>query len=192
MSATLLHLVVATLRSDLDDGAREELTALAAGLREAEGALTTLVARSQHELIAATWLGSLDALEGFASSPAHLRFVLEGLGRSSAGMWTAAVSTGAAEPSVSEVEALWAFGLPADPPAFEWQVRELLGAIDALPGDTAAGPTVEERERFRAAGVVCLPRDACAPFEQALAAARPRWGELGKRIEHAYAPVVAA
>ena len=192
MTATLLHLVVATLRSDLEDGAGAELTALAAGLGEAEGALTTLVARSERELIAATWLSSLDALEGFASSPAHLRFVLEGVGRSSAGMWSAVVSTPAAEPSESEVEALWAFGLPTDPPAFEWQLRELLDAIEALPGQSAAGPTAEERERFRAAGVVCVPRDACSRFEQALASARPRWGELGARLAGAYAPVVAA
>ena len=193
MSAALLHLVVARLRDDLDEPAAAELTALAAALRDAEGAQATLVARSSRELIAATWLRSPDALEAFASAPEHLRFVLEGLGRGSTGMWSASVGlSGPAAGVDGEVCGLWAFGLPAEPPAFEWQVQELLAAIAALPGAAAAGPTAEEREHFRAAGVVCVPRTACSGFEQALAAARAGWGDLGERLQHAYAPLIAA
>ena len=193
MTATLLHLVVATLRTDLGDAARDELAALARALGSAEGVQATLAACSEHELITATWLGSADDLEAFASAPAHLRFVLEGVARHSTGMWSAATSVAAGPPpDRAGVDALWAFGLPADPPAFEWQVRDLLTAIKTLPGQSAAGPTTEERERFRAAGIVLVPLEQRAEFDRALSEARSSWGELGESLRDASAPLLAS
>ena len=191
--AELLHVVVATLRDDLDPAAAEELAALARALGEAGDVEASLVGRSEREIIAATWLSSRDALEAFASDPAHLRFVLEGVASATTGMWSASVAPTSGEPPpAGRTAALWAFGLPVEPPAFEWQVRELLDAIGALPGHAAVGPTMEERESFRAAGVVCIPAKACADFDAQLAAARPRWGAIAERIESARAPVVGA
>ena len=153
----------------------------------------TLAACSERELITATWLGSTDDLEAFASSGPHLRFVLEGVARHSTGMWSAAASVDAEPPSdTGNVGALWAFGLPGEPPAFEWQVRDLLAAVDALPGRAAAGPTTEERERFRAAGVVLVPREQLDPFDQALGEARSAWGELGESLRDAIAPLLSS
>ncbi len=191
MAPALLHLVVAGLRDDLDEAERTELATLARALASAEGAQATLAACSERELITATWLGSTDDLEAFASSAPHLRFVLEGVARHSTGMWSAAASVEAGPPAnVEGLAALWAFGLPAEPPTFEWQVRDLLTAIDALPGQAAAGPTTEERERFRAAGVVLVPASQPEPFAQALSAARASWGELGESLRDAIAPLL--
>ena len=193
MTATLLHLVVASLRTDLGDAARDELATLARELVSAEGVQATFAACSQHELITATWLGSADDLEAFASAPAHLRFVLEGVARYSTGMWSAATSVAAGPPpDRAGVDALWAFGLPADPPAFEWQVRDLLTAIKTLPGQSAAGPTTEERERFRAAGIVLVPLEQRAEFDRALSEARSSWGEIGESLRDASAPLLAS
>ena len=193
MAATLLHLVVAGLRDDLGDAEREELAALARGLGSAEGVEATFAAGSPGELITATWLRTADDLEAFASSPPHLRFVLEGVARHGTGMWSAAASVAAGPPAdPGAVAALWAFGLPGDAPAFEWQVRDLLTAIDALPGESAAGPTTEERERFRAAGIVCVSREQRAAFDAALADARASWGELGANLRDAVAPLLTS
>ena len=192
MSGALLHLVVATLRDDLGGAERERLTALAAALREADGARGALVARSRRELIAATWLGAPGDLEAFASSPPHLRFVLEGVARAATGMWSAAASVpGGAPPAAAGGGALWAFGLPAEPPVFEWQVRGLLAAVEALPGEAAAGPTAEERERLRAAGVVRVPAGDGAAFRRALGEMRSARGGLADRLAEASAPLVA-
>ena len=191
MTATLLHLVVATLRAALAEAARDDLAALARELRSAEGVQATLAACSEHELITATWLRSADDLEAFASSAPHLRFVLDGVARHTTGMWSAAASVAAAPPpDPAGVNALWAFGLPADRPAFEWQVRDLLTAIEALPGQSSAGPTTEERERFRAAGVVLVPLERRAEFDQALGQARSSWDELGESLRDASAPLL--
>lgn len=191
MSGALLHLVVATLRGDLGGAERERLTALAAALREADGARGALVARSRRELIAATWLGAPGDLEAFASSPPHLRFVLEGVARAATGMWSAAASVRGGAPPAAGGGALWAFGLPAEPPVFEWQVRDLLAAVEALPGEAAAGPTAEERERLRAAGVVRVPAGERDAFRRALDEARSAWGGLADRLTEASAPLVA-
>ena len=193
MTTTLLHLVVADLRDDLGETARDQLAALARGLAAADGVEATLAACSQRELITATWLRSLDDLEAFASSAHHLRFVLEGVAQHTTGMWSAAASVPAGPPPEgADGAALWAFGLPADPPAFEWQVRDLLTAIEELPGHCAAGPTTEERERVRAAGVVVVPSGEQAAFGSALAGARASWGELGANLRDALAPLLAS
>lgn len=193
MAAALLHLVVAGLRDELGEAERDELATLARALASAEGVQATLAACSRRELITATWLGSADDLEAFASSGPHLRFVLEGVARHSTGMWSAAASVDTGPPlDPGYGGAVWAFGLPTEPPAFEWQVRDLLAAINALPGQATAGPTTEERERFRAAGVALVPAEQLEPFDQALSEARSSWGELGESLRDAIAPLLVS
>ena len=105
MTAMLLHLVVASLRDDLGDAERDELAALARELGSADGVQATFAACSQHELITATWLRSADDLEAFASSPPHLRFVLEGVARRGTGMWSAAANVAAGPPPIPPASA---------------------------------------------------------------------------------------
>lgn len=182
----ILHLVAARVKPDVDAERREHAIALAHALREAPGVQRVIVAASEQRLIAATWLPNRSALEPFAASPPHMHFIMRGLAPVIAGMWSASVETDG-DPADSPA-ALWVFALGASE-VFEWQVRDLLRDVDALPGRAATGPTVEERERYRAGGLVCLDFADVGPFESALASARPEWSGVTEAIEEASAPV---
>lgn len=183
--------MVARLRLDLKQAERNRLIELANELRSAEGSRTTLIGHSSNEIITATWLNSPEDLEVFAAAPAHLRFILEGIGRTSIEMWSASLHLPASEPiTEATVGAIWAFALPSNPPAFEWEVRELLTKIDTLPGKVAAGQTSEERASIRAGGIVCIPQNDCSNFEMELNTACSDWGVLATRIKYACAPIV--
>jgi hypothetical protein len=184
----VLHIVAARMKHAADDAARERALELAHGLGEADGVAGSLVASSEQWLITATWLSGREALEPFAASPQHMTFIMRGLAHSIEGIWSASVETAAAPQDAGAV-AMWAFALGAAEGAYEWQVRDLLDRIERLPGVAAAGPTVEERERYRAAGVVCLRFPEVGPFEAALAEARLEWDDLAASIETASAPV---
>ena len=183
----VLHLVAATLRADADPQAVDRAADLARSLSHADGARAVLVGRSEERLAVATWLHDREALEPFAASEPHMRFAVRGLPSISAAVWTAAVETDA--PPLP-AEAFWAFALHAPDGVYEWQVRQLLDDVAALPGVAAAGPTIEEHERFRAAGLVCLTGEQAEAFAQALPAARSRWGALAGGIEEASVPVL--
>jgi hypothetical protein len=103
-------------------------------------------------------------------------------------MWSAAVET-ETEPPTSRPAHLWAFALPEREGIFEWQVRALLDDIDALPGIAATGPTAEERERFRAGGVICL--DDEPSFRAGLDALQARRHDLMAGMQDALVAVLA-
>jgi hypothetical protein len=58
-----------------------------------------------------------------------------------------------------------------------------------LPGVAATGQTAEERERFRAGGVVVLST-ADVDFEAHLETARATWADVIGAIEEALVPVL--
>ncbi len=178
----IVHVVCATLKPDAAEDAIDHAIDLGRALSSAEGVQHALLGRGGDRLVAVTWLDGREALEPFAASPMHMAFIMRGLAPCIRGMWSAAVETDAAPPS--DVEAMWVFALPSADTLFEWQVRDLLQSVAALPGHAAAGPTVEERERYRAGGVVCLAASESSALDAALAAVRPAWDALG-------APLVA-
>lgn len=184
--ARILHLVAARLKADADRERRDHAIALAHALRDAPGVQRVIVAASEQRLIAATWLPDRAALEPFAASPPHMHFIMRGLAPVIAGMWSASVETDG-DPAETP-SALWVFALGASE-VFEWQVRDLLRGVEDLPGSAATGPTVEERERYRAGGIVCLDFAEVGPFEAALASARLEWAGIADAIEEASAPV---
>ena len=199
MSAELLHLVVAALRPDASDADRDHATSLAGDLAGIDGVVACIVGRvvgrSDTALTTAVWIDRRDRIEGFAAAPEHMRFVIEGLARTTTGMWSASVALPPAAPPPGAARALWAFALPAEPPAFEWEAQELLEAITGLgAGDssitTFAGPTVEERERFRAGGVVLAANEDAEALSRRIDAARAGWGRLAERLQSAVTPVV--
>jgi hypothetical protein len=171
----LLHLVAATFREDPPGDAVDAAIARARDLEVAPGVLAVLIGTSDERLAVATWLPGREALEQFAASTVHMSFIMQGLAPVIRGMWSAAVETETPAPAIRPVH-LWAFALPEHEGIFEWQVRELLDDLDALPGIAATGPTVEERERFRAGGVVCL--EDVTPFRAGLDALRERRQDL--------------
>lgn len=185
-----LHVVAARLREDADADAVTRAIEAARALGEAPGVETVLVARSDAQLIVATWLEGRQALDAFAESRAHMTFVMQGLAPVIRGMWSAAVEAECAPPP-DETSALWAFALPTTDGVFEWQVRDLLAAVEAMPGDAVTGPTVEERERYRAGGVVCLTPASAPGFAAALPANRAAWAAVTGIVEEAIADVLA-
>ena len=197
MSAELLHLVVAALRPDAPDADRDHATNLARDLAGIEGVQACVVGRSDTALTAAVWIDRRDRIERFAAAPEHMRFVIEGVANATSGMWSASIALGAnSMPPAGGVQALWAFALPAEPPAFEWQAQELLSAIAELADEDGtlavfAGPTVEERERFRAGGVVLAADGDAEALSQRIEAARAGWGRLAEGLQSAITPVVA-
>lgn len=197
MSAELLHLVVAALRPDATDDDRDHATSLAQSLGAIEGVQACVVGRSDTALTAAVWIDRRDRIEGFAAAPEHMRFVIEGVANATSGMWSASIALDAdAPPPAAEPRALWAFALPAEPPAFEWEAQELLSAIGSLEdgADGAfavyAGPTVEEREQFRAGGVVLTSDGDADALSGSVAAAQAGWGALAGRLQSATTKVM--
>ena len=186
----VVHVIAATLRPDADASAVDAAVERARSLEAAPGARRVVLARSEQSLLAAIWLDDRAALEVFAASPEHMAFVMRGLAPCIAGMWSAAVETPTPPPAEdAPCEALWVFAIPARDNAFEWQVRDVLRSLDALPGTVAAGPTFEERDRYRAGGAACVPGDR-ESFEAALASARLEWGEIEGDVVEAMAEVV--
>ncbi len=186
----LLHVVCAGVRPDVTAEQRAAAATLAEGLAGAPAVRGVIVAESQSHLLVATWLDARGSLEAFAASPQHMAFIMRGVALVTSGMWSAAVETDAHPPSAAE--ALLVFGLRTveGAPLYEWQVRALLDELATLPGTCAAGPTFEERDRFRAAGAIAVPPAGTAAFEAARAQLEGT-RRLGDAFVTAYAPVIA-
>lgn len=184
-----LHVVAARLREDAPlEGVARAIEA-ARALSDAPGVETVVVARSEERLVVATWLAGRQALDAFAESRPHMTFVMQGLAPVIRGMWSAAIEAACDLPP-ADTTAVWAFALPTTEGVFEWQVRDLLAAVEAMPGSAVTGPTVEERERYRAGGVVCLSAASMAAFAEALPASRTAWAEAAGAVEEAQADVL--
>lgn len=188
----VLHVVAARLRDDAPDEAVVRAVEAARALHEAPGVETVMVGRSGDQLVVATWLDGREALEPFASSRPHMAFVMQGLAPAIRGMWSAAVESDTPPPAANDVATLWAFALPEAEGVYEWQVRDLLTRVEELPGTAAVGPTVEERERYRAGGVVCISAAASADFASRLESARAEWLDLIGSVEEASVAVLPA
>ena len=187
----LLHIVAAELRDDAFPEAVQQALAYAHGLGTADGVRAACSGRSETHLLVAVWLDDPAALEPFAASEQHMSFVMRGLAPAIRAMWSASVATEDPPPTEKTSagpDSLWLFAVPQFQGVFEWEVRRLLDDVAALPGSVWAGPTVEERERYRAGGAVLLTHAQVRPFQQALDAARAGWGNLADRLEQT-APV---
>lgn len=184
----LVHLIVATLPADAPDDGAARAVVRAEELQSAPGVLAVLIGRSDERLVVATWLTSREALEQFAASTVHMAFIMQGLAPVIRGMWSAAIETDASPPAARPAH-LWAFALPEREGVYEWQVRQFLDEVEALPGAVAAaGPTFEERERFRAGGVACV--DDASAFAAGLTSLRGQWGELLAGMQDALVPLL--
>lgn len=188
-AANVVHIICATLRADAEPASIDAALERARSLEGAPGARRVILARSSDVLLAAIWLDDRAALEPFAASPEHMGFVMRGLAPCIAGMWSAAVETPTPPPPTDEVcDALWVFAVRASDSAFEWQVRDVLHSLDALPAVVAAGATFEERDRYRAGGIACVSGDL-EGFAAALGRVRGTWGDIATDVVEASAEV---
>lgn len=190
----VVHAVAARLREDLESGAVERAVELARGLAGADDALTVVVGRSETQLLIATWLPDRASMERFASSAAHMAFIMRGVASVTVGMWSAAAETGGRSLAAGG-DSMWVFGVHGGDEVYEWQVRRVLEDVGRLEvaGEVmvACGSTFEERDRFRAAGVVIATDTAAAGVEATLQLEGARWAASGLAVEIASAPVVS-
>lgn len=188
---SVVHIISATLREDVEAAAIDAAVEHARALATARGAQHVVIARSPQAILAATWIEGRDALEPFAASPEHMAFVMRGLAPCISGMWSAGVETEATPPETPPA-LLWVFGVRDSDTVYEWQIRDLVQSLDALPAVVAAGPTFEERDRYRAGGIACVPAGDVEAFRAALEDVRRGWGDIARYVAEASADVVAS
>ena len=181
--SSLLHLVVASLADPLDRSAFERAVEFARSLCQAPGVRQQSIGWSDHQLVVATMLGASDDLDQFVASEQHMRFVMHGLAPIISGMWSTAIEAGNAT-TAPDAARLWAFALPEREGVYEWQVRQFLDDAASLGDGAIVGVTIEERERFRAGGLVSF-NAATEDVAERTAAARRRWAALGGELEDA-------
>lgn len=185
----VVHVIAASLRADIPEDVAAATLDRARGLREAPGARAVVVARSGPSIVVATWLAGRADLEPFAASRPHMEFVMRGLAPSITGMWSAGVESPTPPPEDAP-GLLWAFAVRSSDTVFEWQVRDVLGSLADLPARVAAGPTFEERDRYRAGGIACVGAAERDAFLDALARARQDWGDMAQHVVEASAEVI--
>ena len=186
----VVHVVCATVKPDAASEAVALALDLARGLSAAAGARWVLCGADSGLIVAATWLDGREALEPFAASPPHMAFVMRGLAPCIQGMWSAGVETDAPPPE--SAAALWVFAVRDSEALYEWQVRDLVHALATLPGHAAAGPTFEERDRYRGGGVFALAAAEIEPFRIALDSARAGWGDIAALLTEGFVRLDAA
>tara|TARA_Y100000588_G_scaffold393835_1_gene511460 strand:- start:478 stop:1026 length:549 start_codon:yes stop_codon:yes gene_type:complete len=152
---SVVHIITATLRSDSDQQELEHAWDAASTLADSQEVTACHVGRSPNHLVTAVWLSNQGSLEIFAASEPHMKFVMERLAHIIEGMWSVSISV-EREPPHSTPDALWAFAIPEIDGVFEWQIERQIDAVNNLPGESWAGRTIEEREQYRAGGVILL------------------------------------
>ena len=191
--SSVLHLIAGRLPAVAPDEPRlRGALELGGALGRAPGVRAALLGRSEGHIVSACWLDDRDALEPFAASPPHMAFVVRGLAPLVSGMWSASIEADAPPPPSAGAVAMWAMAVPERAGIFEWEVRALLAAVAALPGEAASGPTVEERDRFRAGAVILLRAEERERFDAALREARDAWPRFASEIEEALVGLVDA
>lgn len=178
----LLHLVVATLREPVDPDAFQRTVAQGRALVAAPGVRDQFVGWSGRQLVVATLLDGVAELDRFVASEEHMRFVMQGLAPVIDGMWSTAIEADTAPP-LEDARMFWAFALADQEGVYEWQVRQFLAAAAGVGAGAIVGVTIEERERYRAGGLVAIDHDQ--DVESAIAAVRDRWEAAGGRMDDA-------
>lgn len=177
---TVLHLLLVRLKPGSAEDARRALLAEAEGLATIggvteAGAVEANAEGATHALAFFAFLRDRAALEEFGADPAHVRFLRATLAPYLESLAAADVSVDAAPPEA--YAAACCFCTPFPPEAYDWQVRGYLNQVRASLGDAAhlcAGPALDDRQAFRAAGIAFWPGvpDDLSVFQDRRAAGR--------------------
>ena len=160
-SQTLFHIIAATQKEDLTETQQRELVLQAKEL-------------SEDTTVADVWIGKRDlnfvvvleltvdehSLELFSDSASHVRFVVHGLGPVITGMWSADFATNSPDPlgNMSQFgpKYLTVIAIKSEARLFEWQIDQWGESLTdfAGRGNMVIGPTIEERDLHRSAGLL--------------------------------------
>jgi hypothetical protein len=117
-----------------------------------------LIGKNNKDLASAVWLKDISSLEQYASAPEHLTFLLPNMSKIIKNIWTTRVLVENYPSSIKKDYALF-FAIKNLIGNFEWEIIEYLDALSSLPGEIYSGRSFEERDQFRAAGVILYNAD---------------------------------
>ena len=110
------------------------------------------------------WLENTDDLETFAASEEHLVFIMQGLAPIIESLWSAAIDCKDSLPNRDKDFVFWLYAFPDHEGVFEWEIQKILNDIANLPGQSWTGTTIEERDHFRAGGIVLINKNEYENF----------------------------
>jgi len=176
---SILHLLLVRLKPGLSKEAPRALLAEAAALAGIDGvhhagAVEASRGDSTHSLALFVFLRDRAALEEFGAHPAHVRFLRRTLAPSLESMASADVWVD--QPPPEDYAAACCFCVAFEPQVYDWQVRAHLEQVRSSLGRAGllcAGPSLDDRQAFRSAGV------AFWPGPEAMSAADPLSGPAG-------------
>ena len=124
------------------------------------------------------WLDNTDDLETFAASEEHLVFIMQGLAPIIESLWSAAIDCNDSIPSKDIDLIFWLYAFLDHEGIFEWEIQKMLNDIAHLPGRSWEVITIEERDHFRAGGIVLINKNEYEIFSKKLEEAKSNWGNL--------------
>lgn len=164
----VLHLVLMNLRAaaggsavSCGDAAIEPILAAFSDLAGIDGVLHLGAVQaasdaSSHSLATFALLDDVAALEQFGAHPQHIEYVRSTVLPHVRDLVTADVAVADSPPASYQAAACFCAGF--QPTTFDWEVRSLFDAAARAPGNTTIGGlAVDDRQRFRAAGLTLWP-----------------------------------
>ncbi len=155
LATFVLHLTLANLKSGLDEAEAEGVVRAFGRLGSIPGvihlgAVHASVDDATHSLGLFAYLRDLTALDSFGTDARHINFLRHSLVGAVGDLATTDVVTSVLPPD--HYSAALCFGADVHPGTFDWQIRRLL---DRPSGAcvVSGGLAINERQRFRAAGV---------------------------------------
>ena len=128
------------------------------------------------------WLDNTDDLETFAASEEHLVFIMQGLAPIIESLWSAAIDCNDSLPNRDKDFVFWLYAFPDHEGVFEWEIQKILNDIANLPGQSWTGTTIEERDHFRAGGIVLINKNEYENFAKKLKNSKSDWGALANSL----------
>ena len=161
ISQTLFHIIVATQKQDLTEIQQHELVVQAKELgNDTTVANVWIGKRDTHFVVVLELTVEEHSLELFSDSASHVRFVVHGLGPVITGMWSADFAANSPDSlgNMSEFgpKYLTVIAIKSEARLFEWQIDRWGKSLTdfAGQGNIALGPTIEERDLHRSAGLL--------------------------------------
>lgn len=164
----ILHLVLMNLRPasagpavGAGDAGVEAILAAFSHLAEIDGVLHLGAVQaasdaSTHSLATFAFLHDAAALEEFGTHPRHIEYLRSAVLPQVSDLVTADVAV--AESPPPSYQAAACFCASFRPTTYDWEVRSLFDAAARMPGNTTIGGlAIDDRQRFRAAGLALWP-----------------------------------
>ena len=160
-SQTLFHIIAATQKEDLTESQEHELVLRAKELGEDATVANVWIGRRGINFVVVLELTvEAHSLESFSASPSHVSFVVHALGPVITGMWSADFASNVLDPLINprkfSYKYLTVIAIKSQARLFEWQIDQWGESLThfAGQGNVVLGPTIEERDLYRSAGLL--------------------------------------